>query len=244
MNKKRVLKLLMLLSLSVAFLLKPATMSGAAIPDHSRAHITSSADKKKNVRKQRALSVLREYLPAYADILEAEMLRFEQVFYNGGSALPITPQYDPRSPFANPIMRLQLMQSIDKWLGTRYRYGGRSARGIDCSGFTSKVYTEALGKTFRGSSRMQARQFTPIFDVDSMQFGDVIFFTGTKRNSRRIGHVGVYLGAGVFAHAATSRGVTFNHIKDGYYERRFRFGGRFISEHAADAGKAGVFASP
>jgi hypothetical protein len=244
MNRKRVLKLLMLLSLALAFLLKPAMMSGAAMPAQTPHPSISSADKKKDNRKQRALSVLREYLPAYADILEAEIVRFEKVFYNGGSALPITPDYDPQSPFANPIMRLQLMQTIDKWLGTRYRYGGRSVRGIDCSGFTSKVYTEALGKTFRGSSRMQARQFTPIFDVDSMQFGDVIFFTGTNRNSRRIGHVGIYLGGGVFAHASTSRGVTFNHITDGYYERRFRFGGRFISEHAADAGKAGVFASP
>ncbi|MCB2203295.1 C40 family peptidase [bacterium] len=244
MNRKRLIKLLALLTLAAAFFMKPAMMAGATHEGRLQVTAFSSPDKKKSRRKERALSVLREYLPAYADILEAEMVRFEKVFYNGSSTLPVSDSYDPRSPFVNPIMRLQLMQTIDKWLGTRYRYGGRSRRGIDCSGFTSKVYTEALGKTFRGSSRMQARQFTPIFDVDSMQFGDVIFFTGTNRNSRRIGHVGVYLGHGVFAHASTSRGVTFNHIKDGYYERRFRFGGRFISEHAADAGKSGVFASP
>ncbi len=244
MNKKRVLKLLMLFSLALVFLLKPAMMSGAVPADHASTLSHSAPDKKKTVRKQRALSVLREYLPAYADILEAEIVRFEKVFYNGGSALPVSDSYDPRSPFVNPIMRLQLMQTIDKWLGTRYRYGGRSVRGIDCSGFTSKVYTEALGKAFNGSSRMQARQFSAIFDVDSMQFGDVIFFSGTNRRSKRIGHVGIYLGRGVFAHASTSRGVTFNHIEDGYYEQRFRFGGRFMNEQANDAEKAGIFASP
>ena len=244
MNKKRFVKLLMLFSLSAAFLLAPATMSGASHTDLSASHEYSSPEKKKTLRKQRALSVLRDYLPAYADILEAEMVRLEQLFYNGGSVLPISTSYDARSPFVTPLMRLQLLQTIDKWLGTRYRYGGRSVRGIDCSGFTSKVMTEALGKDFYGSSRMQARQFTPIFDVDSMQFGDIIFFTGTNRRSSRIGHVGIYLGKGVFAHSSTSRGVTFNHISDGYYERRFRFGGRFHNEHVIDVDKAGVFANP
>ena len=205
---------------------------------------TERVEKNKSARKVRAIAVLREYLPKYADVLEAQLVRFEEVFFSGSSVLPVTQEFDPRSPFVNPVLRLQLMQSIDKWLGTRYRYGGRSKRGIDCSGFTSKVMTETLGREFRGSSRMQARQFTPIFSIDSLQFGDIIFFTGTNRHSRRIGHVGIYLGDGVFAHASTSRGVTFNHITDGYYERRYRFGGRFIIEQAADAEKAGVFASP
>ena len=234
----------MLFSLAVAILFAPATMSGAALSTQPTGKNVSSNEKKKNSRKQRAVSVLREYLPDYADILEAEIVRFEDMFYSGGTMLPVSSNYDARSPFVNPILRLQLMQTIEKWLGTRYRYGGRSVRGIDCSGFTSKVITEALGKDFSGSSRMQARQFTPIFDVDSMQFGDMIFFTGTNRSSQRIGHVGIYLGKGMFAHAASSKGVTFNHISDGYYERRFRFGGRFINEHVADADKAGVFASP
>jgi len=241
------MKLLILLSLAVAFLTAPATLfgsvapSGATLPSSS---LTGTADKKKSDRKMRALSVLREYLPPYADMLEAQIVRYEELFLHGSTVLPVTPDFDARSPFVNPVMRLQLMQAIDTWLGTRYRYGGRSRRGVDCSGFTSKVITETLGKDFRGSSRIQARQFNAIFELDSLQFGDLIFFTGTSRTSRRIGHVGIYLGHGVFAHAATSRGVTFNHISDGYYTRRYRFGGRFVSDHVVDSEKAGVYASP
>lgn len=231
----------------MAFLSTPATLSGSPSPSmftipHSS--FTGKTEKKKTDRKGRALSVLREYLPKYADVLEAEIVRLEEIFLSGSSVLPITAKFDPRSPFVNPVMRLQLIQTIDKWLGTRYRYGGRSQRGIDCSGFTSQVMTEALGKDFRGSSRMQARQFNAIFDLDSLQFGDLIFFTGTNRSSKRIGHVGIYLGRGVFAHASSARGVTFNHVTDGYYTRRYRFGGRFESEQVADPEKAGVFASP
>lgn len=259
MIQRRILKLLMLSTLVPAFLAAPSTMAGSPMGSSRTEFLTTTAlsasaaytlsptervEKKKSARKVRAISVLREYLPKYADILEAQVVRFEEVFFSGSSVLPVAQDFDPRSPFVNPVMRLQLMQSIDKWLGTHYRYGGRSKRGIDCSGFTGKVMTETLGREFRGSSRMQARQFTPIFSLDSLQFGDIIFFTGTNRHSRRIGHVGIYLGDGVFAHASTARGVTFNHIRDGYYDRRYRFGGRFVSEQAADAEKAGVFASP
>lgn len=247
MKRRKIVKGFIMLSLVLGFASLPATMSGAPAPtgtgSQKEARI-SKAEKKRLARKERALSVLREYLPRYADILEAEMVKFEDAFYSGGSLLPIKAQYDVRSPFANPFMRLQLMQTISDWLGTRYRYGGRSKAGVDCSGFTGRVMTEALGKDFNGSSRMQASRFTPITDPDSLQFGDLIFFTGTSRRSNRIGHVGIFLGNGVFAHSSTSIGVTFNHITDGYYSRRFRFGGRFTNNPASDADRAGVYAHP
>jgi hypothetical protein len=245
MNRKTLAKILLLLALAIGIASLPSTMAGTPLADRPEEGKTlSKAERQKLARKHRALSVLREYLPRYADILEAEMLRFEDAFHAGDMIMPIRSDYDVRSPFTNPFMRLQLMQVIDKWLGTRYRYGGRSRAGVDCSGFTSKVITEALGVDFTGSSRMQARQFTPIKDVDSLQFGDLIFFTGTNRHSRVIGHVGIYLGEGLFAHSGSTRGVTFNHISDGYYTQRFRFGGRFIMPPAADVDRSRVYANP
>ena len=245
MQRKKIVKVLLMLSLIAGFAFSPATMSGAAmVSSGSKDAKTTKAEKKRLARKERALSVLREYLPRYADILEAEMVRFEDAFYTGSSLLPIKTDYDVRSPFANPFMRLQLMQTINDWLGTRYRYGGRSKNGVDCSGFTSQVITHTLGRNFTGSSRVQAARFTPITNPDSLQFGDLIFFTGTSRRSKNIGHVGIYMGGGVFAHSSTSIGVTFNHITDGYYTRRFRFGGRFVNSPAADSERTGVFAHP
>ncbi|MBE0645786.1 MAG: C40 family peptidase [Bacteroidetes bacterium] len=245
MKKKIIVKALIMLSLAIGLASMPAMMSGAPIPNGSSKDAkTTKAEKKRIARKERALSVLREYLPRYADILETEMVRFEDAFYGGSSLLPIKTNFDARSPFTNPFMRLQLMQVINDWLGTRYRFGGRSKAGVDCSGFTSKAMTEALGHDFIGSSRVQAAQFSPIISVDSLQFGDIIFFTGTSRRSNRIGHVGIYLGNGVFAHSSTSVGVTFNHLSDGYYSRRYRFGGRFTNSPASDIERAGVYAHP
>lgn len=245
MKKKRIVKVLIMLSLAAGLVSLPASMSGASLTTgKSKETKISKTEKKKLARKERAFSVLREYLPRYADILEAEMVRFEDAFYGGSSLLPIKTDFDARSPFSNPFMRLQLMQVINDWLGTRYRYGGHSRAGVDCSGYTARVMTEALGRDFIGTSRNQASQFTPIFDVDSLQFGDMIFFTGTRRNSNRIGHVGIYLGNGVFTHSSTSVGVTFNHITDGYYSRRYRFGGRFTNGPASDIERSGVYATP
>ncbi|MFA6234222.1 MAG: C40 family peptidase [Bacteroidota bacterium] len=245
MKKKRISKALLMLSLAAGLVSLPATMSGTSLSTGSSKETrTAKTEKKKLARNERAFSVLREYLPRYADILEAEMVRFEDAFYGGSSLLPIKTNYDARSPFTNPFMRLQLMQVINDWLGTRYRYGGRSKAGVDCSGFTSQVMTAALGRNFTGTSRFQSTQFTPIISLDSLQFGDIIFFTGTSRRSDRIGHVGIYLGNGVFAHSSTSVGVTFNHISDGYYTRRYRFGGRFTNSPVSDIERTGVYAHP
>ncbi|MFN3781194.1 MAG: NlpC/P60 family protein [Candidatus Kapaibacteriota bacterium] len=45
-----------------------------------------------------------------------------------------------------------------------------------------------------------------------------------------MGHVGIYLGNGVFAHSSTGKGVIITHISEGYYGERFRFGGKLSSD--------------
>lgn len=243
---RRALKFLLLLTLAIIVVLAPATMSGAVNSPTSPNNTSpsSKAAKRTLARKHAALAVLREYLPNYADILETKTVRFEDIYYRGSSIVPVPAPFDATSPFVNPMLRLELLQSIEDWLGTRYRYGGRSRGGVDCSGFVCQMVETALGRQIGNSSSTQSKEFAPIFSVDSLQFGDLMFFSGTRRSARRIGHVGIYLGNGVFAHSSTSVGVTFNHINDGYYTRRFRWGGRFSSAPVADADKSGVYVSP
>ncbi|MDH7514814.1 MAG: C40 family peptidase [Bacteroidota bacterium] len=181
--------------------------------------------------------MLREYLPEIADIHETK------VKGKGFSYISVPVTFDSRSPFADPFLRYDLLRNIDKWLGTRYRYGGSTSRGVDCSGFTSAVMSATLRTTFAGSSHVQAARFTPIFSVDSLQFGDMVFFSGRNRKSNRIGHVGVYLGNGVFAHSSTGRGVIYSHISEGYYTERFRWGGRFIAGRQNHIQTANVFSN-
>lgn len=176
----------------------------------------------RRVSPEKSLALLRQYLPELADIHKTNLDETDP------ADIRVGPGYDFRSPFADPELRLKLIRNIDRWLGTRYRFGGASKRGIDCSGFTSVVLSASMGKMFVGSSRSQAEKVEHL-GMNELQFGDLMFFTGRNRNSQRVGHVGIYIGNGVFAHSSTGRGVIYTHISEGYYAERFLFGGRIIS---------------
>jgi cell wall-associated NlpC family hydrolase len=206
-----------------ASVIKPSTRSAKKSKSDNRKHGRKRGRKsmaRRGVPKQKSLTVLREYLPEYADLHETKS--------PNATLLPLPEGFDTRSPFSDPVLRTDLIKNIDRWLGTRYRFGGSSRRGIDCSGFTSTVVSATLKQGFYGSSRVMAQRFIPICSIDSLQFGDLIFFTGRNKKADRIGHVGIFLGNGVFAHSSTGRGVIYTHITEGYYLERFRWGGRFL----------------
>jgi len=68
--------------------------------------------------------------------------------------------------------------------------------------------------------------FPKIEKMEDLQFGDLVFFSGRRIKSKRIGHVGIYIGNGLFAHSQTSSRVTYTLLSDGYYTARYRFGAR------------------
>lgn len=145
--------------------------------------------------------------------------------------------FDHNSIFSDFYLRSALVKELKNWLGTRYRLGGRSKRGVDCSNFVSVLLRDVAGIFIPAGASTQARYFSPIRKLDALQFGDLIFFTGTNWRSSRIGHVGVYLGNGVFAHSSSSRmrGVVFSHIDESSYLKRFRFGGRLTQSRFSPA---------
>lgn len=86
-------------------------------------------------------------------------------------------------------------------LGSRYRYGGTSRGGFDCSGFTRYVYSKQ-GVSLPHSSSQQFKHGTPV-PKSQLKPGDLVFFS---RGGRSVGHVGVYVGGGKFIHASNPRG--------------------------------------
>jgi hypothetical protein len=132
--------------------------------------------------------------------------------------------------FSNSYLREKLLENILLWLGTPYRMAGSSKKGIDCSNFVARVLEETLHINFPANAQTQTHYVKPIKNFEDLTFGDLIFFSGRNRKSQRIGHVGIYLGNGIFAHSSTSKGVIITHISEGYYTERFRFGGRVSLE--------------
>jgi len=114
-----------------------------------------------------------------------------------------------------------LLKYIDEWYGTRYRYGGTTKSGIDCSAFVQVIYLSAFGMTLPRTAREQYRG-CHIVSATEMKTGDLVFFNTTGG----ISHVGIYLQNNKFIHASTSFGVTISDLFDPYYLGRFLGVGR------------------
>ena len=117
-----------------------------------------------------------------------------------------------------------ILAQAQSFLGTRYRSGGNTPAGFDCSGFTSYVY--GLNNINIGrSSRDQYAQNTPIKRRD-MQPGDLVFFSGTRIGSG-VGHVGIVMDVDksadtfTFIHSSSRGGVVISRSTDDYYARRY-----------------------
>lgn len=92
--------------------------------------------------------------------------------------------------------RAYINTAASRYLGIRYALGGTGARGIDCSGYTMRVFQQ-LGVRL---PRTAAAQWGVGYAVSSrnLQAGDLVFFNTTGRG---VSHVGVYLGGGMMANA-------------------------------------------
>jgi cell wall-associated NlpC family hydrolase len=112
--------------------------------------------------------------------------------------------------------RVALGRAVARWIGTPYRMGGTTRRGVDCSAFVRAVYRDVFAVEIPRNSRAQHRVGQPVRRRD-LAPGDLVFFDTLDRG--RVTHVGVYLGDGVFAHASSSRGVTRARLGERYYQR-------------------------
>ncbi|MDO8585732.1 MAG: NlpC/P60 family protein [Armatimonadota bacterium] len=120
--------------------------------------------------------------------------------------------------------RNQVVRKALAYRGSRYRRGGTSAKGFDCSGFTRYIYRK-YGVSLPHSSRAQARVGKPV-PRGQLKQGDLVFFSTYRRG---ISHVGIYIGNGNFVHASTyGRGVRTDNLGSRYYRSRYR-GARRVS---------------
>jgi hypothetical protein len=126
----------------------------------------------------------------------------------------------------NGIDKQVMIEAIWDWVGTRYRFGGTSRNGIDCSAFTGTVY-RSLGHKLPRTAAMQWNAGREIDDAE-MQFGDLVFFN--TRRAVYVSHVGIYLGNNLFAHASSRNGVIVSSLESNYYSSHFIGARRFEVE--------------
>ncbi|OFM82185.1 MULTISPECIES: C40 family peptidase [Weeksella] len=129
----------------------------------------------------------------------------------------------------NHVFSDLLLQEAETYLGTPYRYGGTTRRGIDCSAFVRNVFS-ILNKDLPRVSADQAKQGERIA-TENLKEGDLVFFATKGRG--RVTHVGIVHGRdenGVlqFIHSSTSKGVIITPITDSYWGKRYLYGKRVL----------------
>lgn len=123
-----------------------------------------------------------------------------------------------------PKKATSLEAAIKPWLGTRYKLGGTSKSGIDCSGYVMQIYKEVYGialdhhaatiyKDSRGSNVSRG----------NLKEGDLVFFG----DFWGISHIGIFLNGDRFTHASTSKGVMISPMNDKYWSPKYKGARRF-----------------
>ncbi|HSN60257.1 MAG TPA: NlpC/P60 family protein [Ferruginibacter sp.] len=122
------------------------------------------------------------------------------------------------------ITNLTMFHFVEEWWNTRYRYGGSTKKGIDCSALTGILLGSVYGLALPRTAREQFAASEKI-KRENLQEGDLVFF-----NTRGgVSHVGVYLANDYFVHASVSSGVTISNLNETYYSSKFIGSGRMTT---------------
>ncbi len=111
-----------------------------------------------------------------------------------------------------------LIQQIENYLGVRYKWGGTTNAGMDCSGFVKTVFENSIDLELPHNAG-QLFNVGKKTEENALAFGDLVFFKNV--GARGISHVGIYLADSNFVHASTKRGVVVSNIKSKYYKQRY-----------------------
>ncbi|QDO93612.1 NlpC/P60 family protein [Formosa sediminum] len=130
---------------------------------------------------------------------------------------------------ASKHLGTELRDYAKQFEGVRYKYGGTTTKGMDCSGLvyeTFKAYNIDLPRV----SRDMALEGSKI-NIEDVQVGDLLFFqTNPKRNT--INHVGLVVASRTgnveFIHSTTSKGVITSSLAERYWYYSFKEARRIL----------------
>ncbi|MEQ9886433.1 bifunctional murein DD-endopeptidase/murein LD-carboxypeptidase [Pectobacterium zantedeschiae] len=125
----------------------------------------------------------------------------------------------------NVDVKSKLLNQYASWKGVRYRLGGDSRRGIDCSAFVQRTFREQFGMDLPRSTYEQQEMGQKI-QRNKLRVGDLVLFRAGSTGR----HVGIYLGNDQFVHASTSSGVIISKMTEDYWNKRYQEGRRVLSK--------------
>ncbi len=123
---------------------------------------------------------------------------------------------------ASTLKAEQVINTALTYSGVKYKYGGTTAKGMDCSGLLYVSFSRHEIDLPR-TSHMMADLGKKI-RIDEVEKGDLLFFK-TSSKGKRINHVGLVVSVNKqeikFIHATTSRGVIVSSLREGFWNYSF-----------------------
>jgi len=113
------------------------------------------------------------------------------------------------------VINLNLFKVLDEWMGIRYRLGGSTKDGIDCSALMQILFSSLYAISLPRTAREQYDYSRKISRTE-LKEGDLVFFNTIGG----VSHVGMYLQNNKFIHASTG-GVTISDLYDEYWMKKF-----------------------
>ncbi|MCA6998598.1 bifunctional murein DD-endopeptidase/murein LD-carboxypeptidase [Dickeya solani] len=144
---------------------------------------------------------------------------------NGGDPSLQASQDEFEAMVRNVEVKSKLLEQYASWKGVRYRLGGDSRKGIDCSGFVQRTFHEQFGMDLPRSSYEQQDIGVQI-QRNKLRPGDLVVFHAGSTGR----HMGIYIGNQQFVHASTSIGVTISSMDDNYWKPRYREARRVLKQ--------------
>lgn len=169
--------------------------------------------------------------PAPSQLADKQLYPAPLANETGGNTQPSAGAAGDASPRAGySSLRSKVVSFAESFIGTPYVHGGASPAGFDCSGFTSYVF-ENFGIKISRSSSAQASVGEYVAPGDLLP-GDLVLFSPGP-GSKRVNHVGIYIGSGNFIQASSSKNgyyVRISPLFEGSYLHRFVTARRVIND--------------
>lgn len=124
----------------------------------------------------------------------------------------------------NVDVKSRIMDQYADWKGVRYRLGGSTKKGIDCSGFVQRTFREQFGLELPRSTYEQQEMGKSV-SRSNLRTGDLVLFRAGSTGR----HVGIYIGNNQFVHASTSSGVIISSMNEPYWKKRYNEARRVLS---------------
>jgi len=156
---------------------------------------------------------------------------------------PFIPASSSVASAASTVSGSQIIKEGEKYLGVKYKLGGKTPSAFDCQGFTRYVFNK-YGIQLPAGARNQSKVGKPV-SKNNLKVGDLVFFSTslTKKkysasSIKRIGHVGIYAGNGKILHTYGKGGVKYSNLNSKWWSTHYVKATRVIDQPAQKNNKS------